>query len=64
MSVKYSFSCCEHITGGVNVASYIYMVNVSLLVHECALCVCVCVFVYDIKSVPAKKHIMYQTANS
>ena len=39
----------EHITGGVNI--YLYGC-VSLLVPECAVCLCVyfCVFVCDIKS--------------
>ena len=36
-------SCCEHITGGVNI--YLYGC-ISLLAPECAVCFCVCMCVF------------------
>ena len=46
-------SCCEHITGGVNI--YLYGC-VILLVPECAVCLCLCLC--DIKS-ETSKHSNY-----
>ena len=44
-------SCCEDITGGVNI--YLYGC-VSLLAHECPMCVCVCVI--SNQSIARKPH--------
>ena len=46
-------SCCEHITGGVNIQLY---GRVILLVPECAVCLCLCLC--DIKS-ETSKHSNY-----
>ena len=59
ISVNYSFnqckrsSCCEHITGVVNI--YLYEC-VSLLAPECAVCVCVFVCVILNQSTSKKPH--------
>ena len=45
-------SRCEHITGDVNI--YLYWC-VSLLAHECPVCLCVCVFVCVISNQSTSK---------
>ena len=42
ISVNYKGSCCEHITGGVNIY---FNGCVTLLAPECAVCICVIVYV-------------------
>ena len=51
-------SCCEHITGGVNI--YLYG-RVILLAPECAVCLCLCVCVISNQRL-ASIQIMCQTS--
>ena len=52
-------SCCEHITGGVNIHLY---GCVSLLTSDHAVCLCLCLDVWYHIRVLAKKQIMSQTS--
>ena len=54
--VNFWYSCYEHITGGADI--YLYGC-VSLLAHECVVCVCVCLCVCMIsnQSTSKKRHM-------